>query len=326
MKEPASFDLPPALSTHAETVDWMYNFIWWLSAGFFILITGLVVFFCIRYHRSRGHKATPTGHNMPVEIAWTFLPIILLVFLFHEGFQGYMAGVVAPEDSVEVRVRGMQWNWEFEYPNGVVSMNELKVPVNRPVKLIMSSSDVIHSFFVPEFRIKRDVVPGMYTTQWFEATEQGEIQAFCTEYCGAPPGTEGNQGHSNMLATINVVSQAEYDKFLEEGPPMPSECEGAQNPQACWGEKLYTGNGCNACHQVGGEVQQPAPNWKGLFGREEKLMSGETVVADRNYIRESILQPQAKIVKGYSNVNMPPYRLSDKQIDALIAYMKSLDE
>ncbi|MFW6067125.1 MAG: cytochrome c oxidase subunit II [Myxococcota bacterium] len=326
MKEPASFDLPPALSTLAADVDWLYDFIWWWSAFFFVLITALVILFVVRYRRSKGHKAEPTGHNTPLELAWTFLPLILLVYLFHEGFDQYMQGIVAPADAVEVRVRGMQWSWEFEHENGATQTNELFVPANRPVKLVMSSSDVLHSFFVPAFRIKRDVIPGQYTTLWFEATEKGEAQVYCAEYCGAPEGTKGNSGHSAMLASIKVMPQDEWETKVEQLGGPPPECEDADNPAACWGESLFTEQGCNACHSTEGDAQQPAPNFAGLWGKEEPLASGETVTVDENYIRESILQPQAKIVDGYTGVVMPPFRFKDKEVDAMIAYIKQLSE
>jgi cytochrome c oxidase subunit II len=325
MKEPASFDLPPALSTIAPEVDWLYDFIWWWSAFFFVVITALVVWFVIKYRRRPGVRAEPTGHNTPLELAWTFLPLILLVFLFHKGFQQYMEGMVAPPDALEVRVRAMQWNWEFEYENGATDMNELVVPVNTPVKLVMSSSDVLHAFFVPEFRVKRDVVPGQYTSVWFEATDQAEAPIYCAEYCGAPTGS-GNLGHSAMLGKVRVVSREEYEEYLEARFKPPAECEDADNPAACWGELLFVRNGCNACHNVDGTTTQPAPNFKGLWQQERPLATGETVKADENYIRESILQPQAKIVQGYETIMMPPFRMNDKEIDAIIAYVRELSQ
>lgn len=313
------------MSAFAREVDWLYDFIWWWSAFFFVLITALVVWFVVKYRRRPGHRAEPTGHNTPLELTWTFLPVILLVFLFHKGFQQYMEGMVAPADALEVRVRGMQWNWEFEYENGGVDMNELVVPVDTPIKLVMSSSDVLHAFFVPEFRVKRDVVPGQYTSLWFEADETGTAPIYCAEYCGAPEG-EGNVGHSDMLGTVRVVPREEYEQHIEAIFEPPEECEDADNPQACWGEILFTENGCNACHNVDGVTQQPAPNFVGLWQAERPLTTGETVVADENYIRESILQPQAEIVAGYEAVMMPPFRLNDKEIDAVIAYIKELSE
>ncbi|MFW5875575.1 MAG: cytochrome c oxidase subunit II [Myxococcota bacterium] len=327
MKEklPASFDLPPAMSTYATEVDWLYDFIWWWCAGLFLGIMLLVVLFVIRYRRRPGVRAEPTGHHTALELAWTFLPLILLVFLFHKGFEQYMEGIIAPADALEVRVRGMQWSWEFEHENGATETDELWVPEGEPVKLVMSSSDVLHSFFIPEFRVKRDVIPGQYTTVWFEATDQGEAQVYCAEYCGAPSG-DGNAGHSNMLAKINIVSREEYETHINELGGPPGECEGADDPAACWGESLFSDKGCTACHGVDGQQDQPAPNMQGLWGRSEQLASGESVDVDENYIRESILQPQAEIVEGYTGVVMPPFQLDDKEIDALIAYIKSLSE
>ncbi len=327
--------LPPQMSTIAADVDWLYYLIYWVSVVSFVLITGFMVYYVVKYRRRPGVKSEPTGHNTVLEIAWTFSPLILLAYLFHAGFQGYMRGVVAPVDSLEIRVRAMQWNWEFEYPNGTVVMNDLMVPVNRPVKLIMSSSDVLHSFFVPEFRVKRDVVPGMYTSLWFEATHEtadGEpLTVFCTEYCGAPVGigdgtVEGgrNSNHSTMLATLNVVSSERFEAFLREGPPPPQECEGTPNPAACWGEKLYVANGCRACHSTQPGVNAPAPSWATLWGAERRFTDGTSMTADENYIMQSIREPQAHIVEGYAGVNMPPFRLADRQIDAIIAYMRSL--
>ncbi len=327
--------LPPQMSTLAADVDYLYNFIYWVSVVSFVLITGFMVFYVVKYRRRPGVKSVPTGHNTVLEIAWTFSPLILLAYLFHAGFQGFMHGAVAPVDALEIRVRGMQWNWEFEYPNGTVVMNELQVPVNRPVKLIMSSADVLHSFFVPEFRIKRDVVPGMYTSLWFEAThttpEDRPITVFCAEYCGAPVGigdgtveTGRNSNHSTMLATLKVVPNDQFERFLLEGPPPDPECVGKPNEAACWGEKLYTKNGCNACHSTQPNVNQPAPSWATLWGAQRTFVDGGTVTADENYIAESIRSPQAHIVQGYAGINMPPFRLPDRQVDAIIAYMRSL--
>jgi cytochrome c oxidase subunit 2 len=323
------------MSTLAPDVDNLYYLIYWVSVVTFVLVTGFMVYYVVKYRRRPGHKAMPTGHNTVLEIAWTFSPLIFLAYLFHAGFQGYMKGVVAPVDALEIRVRAMQWSWEFEHPNGTTVMNELMVPVNRPVKLIMSSSDVLHSFFIPQFRVKRDVVPGMYTTLWFEAvettTEDHPVYVFCAEYCGAPLGivdgtveTGRNSNHSTMMANVKVVTDDEYTKFLQEGPPMPAQCENSENPQACWGEFLYGQNGCRACHSTEPGVEHPAPSWAGLFGSQVHLTSGETRVADENYIMQSIREPQAEIVQGYAGINMPPFRLADRQIDAIIAYMRSL--
>lgn len=316
-----TIQLPAQLSTLAAEVDWLYYFIFWLSVVFFVGIVGSMFYFVWRYRERASHKAKPTGHSTLLEIGWTCAPLVILFFLFHWGFEGYIASAVAPADAIDIRVRGMQWNWEFEHENGMLQMNELTVPEGRPVRLIMSSSGVLHSFFVPAFRVKQDVVPGRYTTLWFQPTEKGRVQVYCTEYCGAPPGASGNVGHSAMMAVIDVVEVEKYERFLAEGPAMP---EGLT--PAGWGEQLVGKYGCRTCHNVDGVTKMPAPNFKGLVGRQETLVGGESVDVDRNYIRQSILQPQSQIVAGYQNILMPPYRMPDKQIDAIFAYMKSLND
>jgi len=372
--------LPPQLSTIAPEVDDMYYFIYWVSVVFFVAIVAAMFYFMWKYRRRPGHKAKPTGHATALEITWTFAPLILLVVLFHEGFVGYVRGSVAPDEAYEVRVRGMQWNWEFEHRGGVIdALNVLKVPVGEPVQLIMSSSDVLHSFFVPVFRTKRDVVPGMWTSIWFEAThETGEVPCdsdadcaaagmnhgfhcsgkpgdparseeepegrvcvatvFCTEYCGASPGItqsafddpDGpgrNTNHSTMIADLHIISVEAYETFLEEGPPAPAACQAlgeGDEMMSCWGEHLYNTSGCTACHAVDGVRQQPAPNWAGLWGRSRSFADGSSGAADEEYIKNSIMSPQSQIVEGYTNVNMPPYRFSDRQLDAIVAYIQSL--
>lgn len=316
-----TYQLPPGISTVSSEVDWLYYFIFWSSVAFFVAIVLTMTWFGWRYrYRGPGPAPQSTGDHTKLELAWTFSPLIFLVFLFHWGFQGYVKAAVAPPDTIDIRVRGMQWNWEFEYPNGMVQLNELVVPVHKPVRLLMSSSDVLHSFFVPAFRLKKDVVPGMYTTMWFEATKVANAQVFCTEYCGAPEEKDGNVGHSNMLAMIKVVPQAQYDDFLSKGPAIPDGITPAQ-----WGAQLFAKNQCNTCHGVDGVATQPAPNLKGLLGRKERFSDGAELVADENYIRESILNPQKRIVAGYTNVVMPMFRMPDRQIDAIILYIKGLN-
>jgi len=331
-----SAQLPPQLSTFAPDVDWMYLFLFWLSVASFVAIVGVMVYFVFRYRRRPGVDAVPTGHgNTALEIAWTFLPLILLVFLFHEGFRVYVQESVAPQNTVDIHVRGMQWNWEFTHSNGVQEFNQAKIPVHTPVRMIMSSSDVLHSFYVPDFRIKRDVVPGMYSTLWFEATElstpEHPVRVFCAEYCGAARGgtngAEPNTNHSTMMADLHIIPQADYASFLREAGGPPAECAGAADDvSVCWGQHIYEQNGCRACHGVDGATQAPGPNWKGLFGHDVALEGGASVTADEAYIRRSILEPQAQIVRGFGNVNMPPYHLRDQEIDAVIAYMRSLDQ
>lgn len=304
-----TFQLPAGMSTIAPEYDWLYYFIYWAGLILFVAIVGLMLAFVIRYHRSRGHQPKPTESHTAAELIWTFTPLIILVTLFHWGFQGYVRGSVAPDNALDIRVRGKQWLWEFEYPNGYREIGTLKVPVHQPIRLVMSSDDVLHSFFVPEFRWKKDVVPGMYSTMWFEATRTGKAQVFCAEYCGV--------SHAGMLATVEIVSEAEYEKFLKEGSGPPA----GVTPDK-WGAMLYTKNNCNTCHSLDGSALV-GPSWKGVWGRTETMTDGSSITVDENYVRQSILEPNAKTVRGFNPV-MPVYTLQDQQIDALIAFMKTL--
>jgi cytochrome c oxidase subunit 2 len=323
MKE-ATIQLPRQMSTLAEGVDTMYYFIFWVSVFFFVAIIGTACWCLVRYRAERNPQSTPPGHHDVLELFWTFAPLLLLIPMFHYGFKGYVQAMVAPDKAIEVRVRGKQWAWDFYYPGDTEpSAGELVVPLNRPVKMQMASMDVLHSFFIPEFRVKRDVVPGMFTSVWFEATVptskynptenrvEGEpIDLFCTEYCGT--------SHSQMLAKVHVVSQEDYEAFIKgkDRPP-----EGKSLAEV--GEELYRKNACNTCHTVDGS-RLVGPSFKGLFGRSEAITDGSQVTVDENYLRESILRPQAKIVKGFEGAVMPPFVLADWKIDALIEYIKTL--
>ena len=343
---PAPYQLPEQMSTVAADIDWLYYFIYWLSVVLFIAIVGAMIYWAIKYRERKGHKAEPTGHNLPLEIAWTIAPIFILVFIFHKGFLGYMDMTVAPAGSIEVHVNAKQWAWEFVYPNGG-SSGELHAPVGKPMKLIMSSADVIHSFFAPALRVKRDVVPGMYTSVWFQATHTGSEDIMCTEYCGGrSTGPNGElpyeptddprniypagqaTGHWSMHSRVFIDSQEDYDKFLKSigdkceeylstGKPCPD------NIAAEGGQKLAASKGCVACHTTTG-ARLVGPSWKDIFGKDESTDKG-AIHVDENYIRESILDPTAKVVTGYQPV-MPTFRgqISDPEINELIAYIKSL--
>lgn len=337
----ATWQLPPQLSTMAPGVDWIYDFIFWVSVVFFVGIIATTMFFMWRYRRRPGVKSEPPGHANTLELFWTFAPLILLVLMFHWGFQSYIASAVAPDDSYNVRVRARQWAWEFEHPNGTTEDNELHVPAGRPVRLIMSSSDVIHSFFVPDFRIKRDVVPGMFTSLWFEAIERPDItpeegdlgtpdarrvwyrsQVFCTEYCGAGGSWGDNAGHATMYAQILVQRPEDFDEWYANPPPR--QCGDRDCTPVEEGEMLFSEKGCPACHQrEEGAPQLAGPSFHGLFGRQERLTGGGTVTVDDAYVRESILEPRAQIVEGFNPV-MPSIRFSEQQLDAMIAYLQTL--
>ncbi|WP_069133288.1 cytochrome c oxidase subunit II [Rhodohalobacter halophilus] len=304
--------LPPAKSTLAGETDALFAFINISSFIFIIGITLTMLYFAWRYRRKSDDDVTPViSHNNILEITWSVIPLILVIIVFSWGYSTYMKKISPPSDAYEVRVVGKSWLWEFHYDNGNVSVNELHVPENRPVKLIMSSDDVIHSFYVPDFRVKMDVLPNRYTSVWFEATEQGESTVYCTEYCGT--------AHSNMLATVHVHSQEDFEDWLET-----SGGSGEDLPPVERGEMLVQQNACMTCHSTDGS-RLTGPTFQGAWGSDVPLENGETVQFDENYVRESILEPNAKVHQGFQPV-MPSYAgtLDDRQIDAIIEYIKTL--
>lgn len=307
------FWMPPAASTSAGEVDAVFNFILWLSAFFFALIVGLMLLFVVRYHRRRAARAEPSPrHNTLLELTWTIVPLLLVMVIFGWGFKVFLDLNTVPADAYEVQVTGQKWKWLFTYPNGHVDEN-LHVPIHRPVRLVMTSEDVIHSFFVPAFRVKRDVVPGRYSKLWFEATRAGEYDVFCAEYCGS--------SHSDMIAKVIVHPEGEFEAWLAKEADVLSKL-----PPAEAGARLYKIRGCAQCHSVDGSAGI-GPTLSGLFGEAVPLVGGGSVVAEENYLRESILEPQAKVVAGFQPV-MPTYkgRLTDAEITALIAYIKTLQK
>ncbi len=305
--------LPPARSTTAGEIDGLFHFI---NVTSFILLAGItfaIIYFSWKYRRKSDDEVTPViTHHSNLEITWAVIPLILVMIVFGWAFTGYVNVTTPPDDAYEIRVVGKSWLWEFHYNNGTVSINELNVPVNRPVKLIMSSDDVIHSFYVPDFRVKMDVVPNRYSSVWFEATETGESIIFCTEYCGTQ--------HSNMIANTIVHTQDNFEAWLEAGDTIDEDM-----PPEERGEALITRNGCTACHSADGSPGV-GPSFAGLWMNDRTLEDGEVITADDNYIRESILEPNAKIAEGFDPV-MPSYQgtISDRQIDDIIEYIKSLE-
>jgi len=307
------------MSDTAALVDSTYFFIFWFSVVFTVLITGLMIRFLVKYRRREGVKAEPTGHFNRLEIAWTVLPTLFIGVLFHVGFSAYIRNATAAEGATEIRVRGKKWNWEFEYPSGDRVPGELTLEKGRPYKLILSSEDVLHSFFVPEFRLKRDAVPGQYSFITFTPTVAGNAQVLCAEFCGT--------SHSAMLASVKVLEPNDYQEFVKT----LGKCTGT--PEECrpekWGESLFVKNACPTCHGAGGSgmlagSKTPGPKLAGIYNTMQPLATGTSVMADENYLRESILRPNAKIVAGYNTVQMPAFVLKDDQLDAIIAYLKSL--
>jgi cytochrome c oxidase subunit 2 len=306
--------LPPGNSTIAPEVDSLFNFILTASIILFLVVIAGIVFFAWRYRRrEKDELTTSVSHHTPLEIIWTVIPVILIIIVFIWGFRTYVKMHVVPGDSLEIKVTGQKWFWTFDYPQGANSLNELVVPVDRPIKLLLSSKDVIHSFFVPNFRVKMDVLPNRYTIAWFQATRTGEYNLFCTEFCG--------KGHSEMIGKVRVMEQAQFDKWLEEGAVVGE----GMSPEE-FGKQLYTKKACVTCHSLDGSIIQ-GPSFLGLYGHEVLVSDGTRLTADENYIRESILSPRAKIVNGFQPV-MPTYQgiLKQGEVDALIAFIKSLNQ
>ncbi len=338
--------LPVAGTDIAKSWDAVYWFLVYLSLVFFVGIVAAMVWFAIRYRKEKNRKPKYIHGHTGLEVIWTVIPTILLFVCFGWGWAVYQDMIHAPANAMEVHVIGKQWSWQFVYKNGTSVTNDLYVPVNRPVKLIMSSEDVLHAFFIPNFRVKSDVVPGMYTSVWFEAKLPGIHQVYCTEYCGTV--------HSGMLARLIVLTDDQWKDWLSGkkidvdslpadptfpgyranrlGEGMPEAVAGSTGGQkqltlADKGKAVVTAKACIACHSVDGS-KMVGPSYKGLYGREEKVVANGktiTVKADDNYIRESIENPLAKVVEGYPP-SMPPYKgqLSEEEILSVIEYIKSL--
>jgi cytochrome c oxidase subunit 2 len=306
---------PTGASNFVPQVDFLFWAIMWISAIFFIPIVIAMGYFMWKYRDRPGYRGSPEAlHNTPLEITWTVIPTLIVVWIFWEGAVGYLDMTRIPKGTVDVQVNAKKWAWNFKYPNGGED-TVLCIPVNKDVKLIMRSEDVLHSFFIPAFRAKRDVVPGRYTYMWFRPTKEGIYDLFCTEYCG--------DNHSGMITKVQVVSEEEYAKFLVKAVREPED-----NPLE-WGKLLYKRKGCATCHNAAKEgANGPGPSYNGSWGKSVQLESGSEVPFDENYVRESILNPTAKKRKGYgaaSPMNSYAGQLKDGQIDALITFIKSLE-
>lgn len=305
--------VPVRASDVAESVDWTFNLLLFVSIFFIVLITGLALYFVIRF-RDRGDRALGKGpsHSMALELIWTIIPSLLVLVIFYSGFKGFMQMSLPQANSYEIMVTGQKWSWEFTYPNGFVD-KDLHLPVDREIRLVLTSTDVIHSLFIPAFRVKKDVVPGRYNKLWFRATKPGTYVVTCAEYCGT--------GHSDMSAQVIVHPPGEFEQWLRLASDFISSM-----PPVKAGERVFQTRGCTQCHSVTG-VAGIGPTLKGVFGETVQLKGGERTEMDEDYIRESILNPQAKIVQGFEPV-MPTFqgRIKDKEIGVLIAYIKSLGE
>lgn len=309
------FWMPEQASTFAGSTDAIFHFIYWLSVFFFVLLMGPMVYFAWKYKkRGDDDRTSPIRGSHKLEVVWSTIPGLLLIVMFGWGFAAWMEQQVAPVDAIDIHVTGQKWSWSMTYPNGGQDGNHLVVPVNEPVKLTMSSVDVIHSFFIPAFRVKRDVIPNRYTTLWFEATELGTYHIFCTEYCG--------DLHSEMIGTVDVVTREQYEEYLGS----LQGCAEGETLADC-GERQFQRSGCTACHTVEGSDVVVGPPLAGLFGQTRNFEGGDSAVADENYIRQSIMDPGSQIVQGFAN-QMPVFagQLDDDQVNSLIAYIQSLSE
>ena len=306
-----TFWMPVQGSSAAPGVDRLFQFILIIAAVFFLIVLVLMTLFVVRYRRRPGVEAvaTPT-HNTPLELAWTIIPLILVLFIFYFGFGTYLDMSVPPQNSYEILVTAQKWNWQFTYPNGYVDAT-LHVPVDTPVRLVLSSEDVIHAFYVPAFRLKKDVVPGRYNKTWFRATVPGRYTLFCAEYCGTK--------HSEMLSEVVVHQPGGFETWLADAANFVDRL-----PPAEAGQRLYSSRGCGSCHSVNGKASI-GPTFKGFFGSSVVLKGGQRVAADEDYVRESILEPMTKVVAGYDPV-MPTFkgRITDKEITAIIEYLKTV--
>ncbi|MBA3452276.1 MAG: cytochrome c oxidase subunit II [Deltaproteobacteria bacterium] len=322
--EGGNFWMPKYVNSVTDSSDMMYMSVLALSAFFFFAIAGAVIYLTWRYRHRPGHKAEPSAsHNDALEITWTIIPTIITVFLFYYGWRSYIHIVTPPQKAVEINVQAMQWAWSFRHHNGVED-SDLHVPVGTPVRLVMTSRDVLHAFYVPALRTKQDIIPRRYTYVWFNATKPGTYRLHCAEYCGTNHSQMGVTGPTpewpnGRRAVIVVHESGGYERYLSD----MSAGDPSATPEQR-GAALYDKKGCVACHTTDGAAKV-GPSFKGAFGTDITLADGSKVKVDENYIRESLLYPQAKSRPGFPPT-MPSFegQLKEQEIEGLIAFIKSL--
>ena len=299
---------PEQASTTANQVDLLFYFLTGVCGAVGLLVAILIIYFCVRYRRRPGQVGPPppTQQALALEWFWTLSPIGIFMVMFTWGATIYFDAYRAPDDATPIYVQAKQWMWKFQHPEGQREINELHVPTGRPFKLLLTSEDVIHSFFVPEFRIHMDVLPNRYTSVWFQATRAGTYHLFCSQYCGT--------NHAGMVGRVIVMEPADYQSWLHYR---------AEGSLALEGRKVFLKYRCISCHSA--DPGARAPVLEELYGKPVHLQDGRTVTADENYIRESIYDPGAKIVAGWQNI-MPTFKgqVSEEEVIELIAYIKSL--
>jgi cytochrome c oxidase subunit 2 len=299
---------PASASSHSLPVDLLYVFLVLLSAAATVGIAVAIGIFGMKYRRHSHPEAEQIEGSLILEITWSIIPLGIFMVIFVWGAVLFFDLRTPPQDSAEIYVVGKQWMWKLQHMEGVREINELHVPVDKDIKLIMTSQDVIHSFFVPAFRIKQDVLPGRYTTLWFRATKTGTYHLFCSQYCGTM--------HSGMIGEVVVMKPSDYQAWLTGGAPVGSLAQD--------GQTMFMQLGCNTCHRS--DVQGRGPNLVGVFGRPVQLEDGRTVTADENYVRQHILTPGRTVVSGFKNI-MPSWQgqITEEQLNELVAYIKSLN-
>ena len=313
--------MPLEASREAKAIDWLFGLHIDVITFLYVLVNGILIYSIFAFRRKKGEEDAVGANlhgNTKLEIAWTVIPLITVLFFAYLGTIVLSDISAAAADELEVNVTARQWSWSFEYPDAGVKSTELYLPVDRQVKLNMTSVDVIHSFWVPEFRVKMDTVPGMTTNLRMTPSIEGVYKVRCAELCGT--------AHAAMLGTIRVVSQEEFEAWLQQGQQQETQPEDLSEEELInLGASTADAAGCLACHSVDG-TKSVGPSWKGLFGSERPLTDGSTTIADEAYIRESILDPKAKTVAGFPDIMPTNYgeTLTSLDVEALIAYIRSL--
>jgi cytochrome c oxidase subunit II len=329
IQEEGTFWMPKAVNAAADESDIMFYSVLGLSAFFFFAIAFAVIYFVIKYRHRPGHKPEPSpGHNDTLEITWTIIPTIICVFLFWYGWRSYIHVVTPPQKAVEINVIAWRWNWQFTHQNGVTD-SDLHVPVNTPVRLVMTSKDVLHAFYAPAFRVKQDVIPRRYTYVWFYATKPGTYRLTCAEYCGTSHAqmaclqTDPHSGACLRRAVVVVHSPGDYERYLAD-----KEADSNKGTPEEIGAKAIEKKGCVACHTVDGSARV-GPSFKApaTWGTMISLADGSQVKMDENYLRESMMSPQAKARPGFPP-SMPSFegQLKENEIMGIIALIKSLKQ
>lgn len=332
-------------STFGDTIDPIYFYIFWVSAFFFVLLMVLMVYFGVKYRRRAGVAPQPSAsHNTLLELSWSVIPTILMAVMFYWGFKGYIGTRIAPADAEIINVTAQKWFWTLEYPGGITTKDNERIadvdvpvfaiPTDRPVNFIMTSNDVIHSFYMPAFRTKRDVFPNRYTNLWVKALDTPTHKVtgdsttgykveqidpknpgyylFCAEYCG--------DQHSQMAGRVLVVDGPSYQKWLAK------QSDTSNIDLVTLGKMLWSAKGCNACHSIDGG-KNTGPTWKGIWGETHEFQDGAKIEVDINYVRQSILEPSAHVRVGFAN-QMPSYngKFTDREIRAVATFIKSLND